>query len=252
MTGTDERGEGLALRRDEGLLEGDALVASHHGIADPDQAVPVADRRGHMGDLVAAGFALHGASAQAPERLQEEGLDVVRLEPARLRTLHVLSYPMDSARIHRVVRQGPLFDEILDLTLIEGVGHGLVETSPNLRLLTVANRLDHEVAEWLAIELHFAEHVEHLAAQRAAGLVELLQQRPVDVTLAGRAAAGRVTLDGASVPIPEVGVPESEVSRHGLGRNPDVLEGRPPVGSRWSFSVFWICGRDHEFLRDLR
>ena len=58
VAGADKGGERLALRRDQILLEGDALVARQHRLADADQAVAVADRRGHVGDLVAARLAL--------------------------------------------------------------------------------------------------------------------------------------------------------------------------------------------------
>jgi hypothetical protein len=46
MTGADERGQRLALRRDQRLLEGDALVARQHGFADADQSVAVAHGAG--------------------------------------------------------------------------------------------------------------------------------------------------------------------------------------------------------------
>ena len=45
MARADEGGQRLALRRDQRLLEGDALVARQHRLADADQAVAVADRR---------------------------------------------------------------------------------------------------------------------------------------------------------------------------------------------------------------
>src|SRR5439155_15304870 len=48
---TDEGGEGLARRRDQVLLEGNTLVAGQHGIARADLSVPVAHRRGDVGDL---------------------------------------------------------------------------------------------------------------------------------------------------------------------------------------------------------
>ena len=54
MAGADEGRQGLALRRDEGFLEGDALVARQHRLADADEAVAVADGGWHMGDLIAA------------------------------------------------------------------------------------------------------------------------------------------------------------------------------------------------------
>ena len=51
---TDKGRQGLALRRNEGFLEGDALVARQHRLADADEAVAVADGGWHMRDLIAA------------------------------------------------------------------------------------------------------------------------------------------------------------------------------------------------------
>ena len=44
MARADEGGQRLAVRRDQRLLEGDALVARQHRLADADQAVAVAHR----------------------------------------------------------------------------------------------------------------------------------------------------------------------------------------------------------------
>jgi hypothetical protein len=46
MAGADKGGQRLALRRDQGFLEGDALIARQHRFADADQAVAVAHRGG--------------------------------------------------------------------------------------------------------------------------------------------------------------------------------------------------------------
>src|SRR5258705_8707990 len=54
MTGADERGERLALRCDQRLLKGDALVARQHRFTRSDHAVAVAHRRRDMGDFVTA------------------------------------------------------------------------------------------------------------------------------------------------------------------------------------------------------
>src|SRR5437773_1273113 len=52
VTRADEGREGLAWRRDEGFLESNTLVARQHRLADADEAVTIADGRGHMGDLI--------------------------------------------------------------------------------------------------------------------------------------------------------------------------------------------------------
>jgi hypothetical protein len=69
MARADERGRRLADGRDEPLLERDALVARHDGLADADQPVAIAHRGRDMGDLVAARLALLRGAAEALERL---------------------------------------------------------------------------------------------------------------------------------------------------------------------------------------
>ncbi len=68
---------------------------------------------------------------------------------------------------------------------VEGVLDGLGQARADLGLLAVADRLDEQIAQRLALELQLAEHVEDLAAQAPARLLELLQQLAVDVALAG-------------------------------------------------------------------
>ena len=58
MAWAQERGQRLALRCDEVLFEGNALVARQNGFAHTDQAVPVAHWRGNMRDLVATRLTL--------------------------------------------------------------------------------------------------------------------------------------------------------------------------------------------------
>src|SRR3989442_243864 len=78
VAGADEGGQRLALRRDEWLLEHDALVARQHRLADADQTVTVAHWGGHVRDLVAARLALPYRATKPLEGFEEEGLDVVR------------------------------------------------------------------------------------------------------------------------------------------------------------------------------
>ena len=59
--GQTKAASGLALRRDQRLLEGDALVSRQDRLADADQAVAVAHRRRDMRDLVAARLPLRTA-----------------------------------------------------------------------------------------------------------------------------------------------------------------------------------------------
>ena len=53
-------------------------------------------------------------AAEALKRFAEEGLDVVRLQTARFRPHHVLSYALYAACVHGVVRKGTLFQQVLE------------------------------------------------------------------------------------------------------------------------------------------
>ena len=72
MAGADEGGEWLALRRDQRLLKGDALVAGQHRFTRSDQTVAIAHRRGNMGDFIAARLALAGCAAELIECFEKE------------------------------------------------------------------------------------------------------------------------------------------------------------------------------------
>ena len=126
MAGADEGRQRLALRRDERLLEGDALVARQDGLAEADQSVPVAHRRRNMGDLVAPGFALLDRAAEAFEGLEEEGLDIMGLKPARLGPLHLLADAEDARGVHGVVRQGAIFEQVRKASLSKAFSTTLV------------------------------------------------------------------------------------------------------------------------------
>src|SRR5262245_37823159 len=158
MAGTDKGREGLALRRNEGFLEGDALVARQHWLTDADEAVAVADGRWHMGDLIAARLPLAGRPPELLEGFEKERLDVVRLQPAGLGAFHLLTHPGHAARVHGVMRQGTLFKQGLELWTIHRIGNGLGEFSPHFRTLAVANRLQQQVTERSALELELTEH----------------------------------------------------------------------------------------------
>jgi hypothetical protein len=97
VAGADEGRQRLALGRDEGFLEGDALITRQHGFADADEAIPVAHRGRNMGDLEAAGLALPGVAAELFEGFEKEGFDVVRLQAAGIGALHVLADALHTA-----------------------------------------------------------------------------------------------------------------------------------------------------------
>ena len=184
VPGTDERRQGLALRCNQRLLEGDALVARQYRLADADQSVSIPDRRRNVGDLVAPRLALLRGTAEALERFAEERLDVVRLEAARFRSHHVLSYSLHAACVHCVVCKGTLFQQVLEPAAVEGVIDRSLKAGANLGLLPVAYGLNHEFAQRPPFEVELAEHVKHLTAERFPRLLQLLQELAVDVAFA--------------------------------------------------------------------
>ena len=105
----------------------------------------------------------------------KERLDVVRLEAARFGTLHVFADALDTARVHGVVRQRTLVQQVLEMAAVEGLIQNGGEVGFDLRALTVADRLDEEITQRFAFELELDQHVEHLAAEGLPRLFELLR-----------------------------------------------------------------------------
>src|SRR5207249_9051680 len=93
VAGADKSREGLALRCNERLLEGDALVARQDWFADADEAVAVANRRRHMGNLIATRLPLAGRPTELFEGFEKGRFDVMRLQPAGLGAFHLLAHP---------------------------------------------------------------------------------------------------------------------------------------------------------------
>ena len=111
--------------------------------------------------------ALAGGAAEALERFEEERLDVVRLQAARLGALHLLAHalprgwrPSRRGRA-RVPRSDPARCGRSTPCSIDAR-----EAGAHLGLVAVADGLDQQVAQRLALELQLAEHVEDLAAER--------------------------------------------------------------------------------------
>src|SRR4051812_8400113 len=114
MSRADKCREVLSLGCDEAFLKYHSLIARENWGADADGAVARAHRRGDLGDLVAARLTLVCGAAQAPEGFEEEGLDVVGLESACFGALHFLADARYAARVHGVVCEGTLLDEVLE------------------------------------------------------------------------------------------------------------------------------------------
>jgi len=98
-----------------------------------------------MADLVAAGLALLGGAAEPLERLVEEGLDVVGLQPSGVGALHCLADALDAAQVHGIVGEDALFHEALKVTAVQGGVEHRGEEGLDLGPLAVADRLDQQV-----------------------------------------------------------------------------------------------------------
>ncbi len=166
MARAHKGGQRLAGSRAERLLKGDALILSQHRLAGSEQAVALADQRRRMGDFVAARFALFDGPAQEPERLQEEGLNEVRLQAPRLGPLHLLPDLLDLRGIHAALSQRALFEEFLAAVAVGEVVHDPVKPGFDLGRIPVPNGLDEQIAKPLFPE-KLAQNVEHPSAKLA-------------------------------------------------------------------------------------
>jgi hypothetical protein len=109
------------------FVERDTFIAFENEVSGSDEPVALAYSCGDVGDLVAAGLPLAHGAPKPTERLQEERLDVVWLEPPCRSPLHVLADTLQTRSVDDIVDQRPLFQKILQLVRIEGVGDDLGE-----------------------------------------------------------------------------------------------------------------------------
>ena len=79
MAGTNKSGQWLPLRRNQGLIEGDSLVAWQHRLTNTNEPVPIADWGRDMSYLKSAWLSLFGGAAQLLEGFLKERFDIVRL-----------------------------------------------------------------------------------------------------------------------------------------------------------------------------
>ena len=135
--------------------------------------------------LVPARLALPGRAAEPAECFVEERLDVVRLQAPRFGPLHLLADAVHAAGVHRVMGELLLLQQVLYPVPVEGMVDRRVQSRAHLGLLAVPDRVDQQLAQRPPLELQLAEHVEDLPAQRLPRLLQLFEQPPVDVSLAG-------------------------------------------------------------------
>ncbi len=185
MTWAHKSGKWLSLRCDEVLVEDSALVTSQHRFSHSRHAFPVSYRGWNVGDLVTAWLAPADGPAESIESFEKEGFYVVRLEAAGFGTFHVLTNGLNTAYVHRLVGQSPLLDEFLQLLTIHSAGHDSRKTGTNLGPFAVANRFDQEFSQRFPLELQFPEDVEDLSAQGFSCFLDLVEERSVNIALAG-------------------------------------------------------------------
>ena len=185
MTGADEGCGRLRIAGQQGFLKSNPFVTPEYGSARTGRKTAVAHGGRDVGNLVPAGFPLPGAAAEALKRLQEKGLDVVGLQPPGFGPLHVLADPVNPPRVHELGGQRVFIQQVAEFVMVKGIVHHGGQSGLGLRPFPVSNCFHQEFPERPALELHFAQHVEHLAAQGIPGLFQLLQQRKVDVALPG-------------------------------------------------------------------
>ena len=130
MAWTYKCGGRLALRRHERFLECDALVSLKHGLSDADEPISIAYRGRDAGDLVATWLALPDGPGKTLEGLQEERLDIVRLQSPSFSSLHVLTNPMNTACVHGITGESVLFQQVLKLGPIKYMRDCLVLHGP--------------------------------------------------------------------------------------------------------------------------
>jgi hypothetical protein len=87
----------------------------------------------------------------------------MRLEPARLRALHLFADGCNGVRVHPFRRQLALGDELFDRIDVDGAIHLAEEFGLLLRPIAIADRVDQQVAQRVALE-ELPQHVVNLAA----------------------------------------------------------------------------------------
>ena len=112
----------------------------------------------------------------------------MRLQPPRLGALHLLPDGGHGTRVHALRGELALDDQPLDGRHVDRAVHLAEQLGLLLRPVAVADRVDQEVAQGVALE-QLAQHVVDLAAEGGAGLLELLQQAAEDLVLAGAGGA---------------------------------------------------------------
>src|SRR5580704_12048988 len=96
--------------------------------------------------LVAPRLALAERAPEILKGFEKERFDVMRLKPARLCSLHILTDAENAADVHRVGDDCPLLDQVLELGSVESVFDRFGKASADFGQITVTNRLQKQFA----------------------------------------------------------------------------------------------------------
>jgi hypothetical protein len=111
----DEGCDGLLV--DLALLEADALILLLERRAASDLAVPFSNTERDMGDLPAAFIAALDLATEVLECLDEEALDVMRLETLSFGSLHLEPQLVHARRRHGVIGQLPALEQVQEMAV---------------------------------------------------------------------------------------------------------------------------------------
>jgi hypothetical protein len=103
MAGADKRGQRSARRIDEVLLKADTLIALEDRISHPDLPIAPAHQWRDTGNFIAPRLPLAHHAAEPTKGSEEEGLDVVWLQSARLGAFHLFTDADHPTHVHHVV-----------------------------------------------------------------------------------------------------------------------------------------------------
>ncbi len=107
----------------------------------------------------------------------------MRLEPTRLRALHLLPDFTDGMGVHALGSELAFGYQLFDGIHIDDAIDLAEQLSLCLGTIAVADRIDEQVAQRMAFE-QLAENVVNFAAERGARLFEFFQQTTIDLALA--------------------------------------------------------------------
>ena len=109
----------------------------------------------------------------------------MRLKTSSLCALHFLTNAEHTACVHRIMGEGALLHEFLQLSPVECVSYHPRQSCTYFRLVTVADVFDQQLPKGSTRENDLAENVENLTAQCLPCFVQLFEQGQIDFALAG-------------------------------------------------------------------